>query len=111
MSRPELGTKCTCVACHERFYDLNRSPAACPKCGAQQPPPIARAARRSRTTSGVGMHPRLAPAAATMADEAEEGATSAADAEDDDPDDDTPEPDEKADDGIEIDPDHVQTAD
>lgn len=44
MSRPELGTKCTCTGCSERFYDLNRAPAVCPKCGVQQAPPKARAA-------------------------------------------------------------------
>ncbi|MGA3400072.1 MAG: FYDLN acid domain-containing protein [Acetobacteraceae bacterium] len=44
MGRPELGTKCTCTGCSERFYDLNRAPAICPKCGAQQQPQKARAA-------------------------------------------------------------------
>ena len=39
MGRPELGTKLTCADCSERFYDLNRSPAVCPKCGAAQLPP------------------------------------------------------------------------
>ncbi len=43
MGRPELGRKCTCAGCHERFYDLNRSPAICPKCGIQQPPANTRA--------------------------------------------------------------------
>ena len=42
VGRPELGTKCTCASCAERFYDLNRSPAVCPKCGATQPPVSAR---------------------------------------------------------------------
>jgi len=37
MGRPELGTKCNCTACGERFYDLNRAPATCPKCSAEQP--------------------------------------------------------------------------
>jgi uncharacterized protein (TIGR02300 family) len=48
MGRPELGTKCTCTGCSERFYDLNRAPAICPKCGAQQAPQKARAAWPSR---------------------------------------------------------------
>lgn len=38
VGRPELGTKCACASCAERFYDLSRSPAVCPKCGAIQPP-------------------------------------------------------------------------
>ena len=50
MGRPELGTKCTCASCAERFYDLNRLPAVCPKCEATQPPVVARALRQARTT-------------------------------------------------------------
>ena len=37
MAKPELGLKRTCVACGTRFYDLARTPAACPKCGTEQP--------------------------------------------------------------------------
>src|SRR4051812_6641911 len=37
MSKPELGAKRACVACGARFYDLGKSPAACPKCGTEQP--------------------------------------------------------------------------
>ncbi len=48
MGRPELGAKCTCVGCGLRFYDLGRSPALCPKCATQQPPPKPRVLRSSR---------------------------------------------------------------
>jgi uncharacterized protein (TIGR02300 family) len=34
MTKPELGTKRLCVHCGAKFYDLNQSPIACPKCGA-----------------------------------------------------------------------------
>jgi uncharacterized protein (TIGR02300 family) len=34
MTKPELGTKRLCVHCDAKFYDLNQSPIACPKCGA-----------------------------------------------------------------------------
>jgi uncharacterized protein (TIGR02300 family) len=37
MAKPELGLKRICVACGTRFYDLAKSPAACPKCGTEQP--------------------------------------------------------------------------
>ncbi|WP_158742223.1 TIGR02300 family protein [Acidisphaera sp. L21] len=37
MPKPELGTKRVCVACSARFYDLQKSPAICPKCGTEQP--------------------------------------------------------------------------
>ena len=30
----DLGTKQTCPDCEARFYDLNKRPAECPKCGA-----------------------------------------------------------------------------
>ena len=34
MAKPELGTKRHCRSCGARFYDLNRDPILCPKCGA-----------------------------------------------------------------------------
>jgi uncharacterized protein (TIGR02300 family) len=37
MANTELGTKRVCVACGTRFYDLQKSPAVCPKCGTEQP--------------------------------------------------------------------------
>ncbi len=37
MAKPELGTKRVCVSCATRFYDLTKVPAACPKCGTEQP--------------------------------------------------------------------------
>ena len=33
MARPELGTKRVCADCGARYYDLNRDPIVCPKCG------------------------------------------------------------------------------
>jgi uncharacterized protein (TIGR02300 family) len=33
MTKPELGTKRLCAHCGVKFYDLNRAPIACPKCG------------------------------------------------------------------------------
>lgn len=37
MAKPELGEKHTCVSCGARFFDLGKTPAVCPKCGAEQP--------------------------------------------------------------------------
>ncbi|MCI0599362.1 MAG: TIGR02300 family protein [Beijerinckiaceae bacterium] len=34
MDKPELGSKHHCENCGARFFDLNRSPVTCPKCGA-----------------------------------------------------------------------------
>ena len=70
MGRPELGTKCACASCAERFYDLNRSLAVCPKCGAPQPPISVRAARPGRTNyASAHMSRRPTPAVAEEAAE------------------------------------------
>ncbi len=34
MANPELGTKRVCLECSTKYFDLNRKPIACPKCGA-----------------------------------------------------------------------------
>jgi uncharacterized protein (TIGR02300 family) len=54
MSKPEFGTKHVCEACAERFYDLNRSPVICFKCGAQQSPAKPRVYRPMRASSDRG---------------------------------------------------------
>ena len=33
VAKPELGTKRLCSGCGAKFYDLNRDPITCPKCG------------------------------------------------------------------------------
>jgi uncharacterized protein (TIGR02300 family) len=33
VAKPELGTKRQCMHCGAKFYDLNKDPAVCPKCG------------------------------------------------------------------------------
>lgn len=38
MANPELGAKQICPNCQAKFYDLNRRPAHCPKCGADFDP-------------------------------------------------------------------------
>jgi uncharacterized protein (TIGR02300 family) len=82
MSKPEFGTKFTCEGCAERFYDLNRSPAVCPKCSAKQSPPKPRMYRPIRAASDRGAFSRrplpiaaeekLEPADELAADDAEE---------------------------------------
>jgi len=37
MAKPELGIKRVCVACGTKFYDLQKTPAVCPKCATEQP--------------------------------------------------------------------------
>ncbi len=94
MGRPELGAKCTCTGCNERFYDLNRAPAVCPKCGVQQAPQQARAAWPVRGAAGPRRPFRpLVPVAAddeaaplTAVEDADEEDDAIIDAEDDDED-------------------------
>ncbi len=46
MAKPELGNKHHCQNCGTRFFDLNKSPAICPKCGTvSQAAPLSRAAQ------------------------------------------------------------------
>jgi uncharacterized protein (TIGR02300 family) len=33
VAKPELGTKRLCAGCGVKFYDLNKDPITCPKCG------------------------------------------------------------------------------
>ena len=33
MAKPELGAKRQCQACAAKFFDMNRDPIVCPKCG------------------------------------------------------------------------------
>jgi uncharacterized protein (TIGR02300 family) len=100
MGRPELGSKCVCVSCAERFYDLKRVPATCPKCGTQQPPEKPRVFRPSRSTVEFRRQPRQPVPVATEED-VEPAIIS--DTEDEE---DVPEVDEEIDEDIEIIPDH-----
>ncbi|MCH4023462.1 MAG: TIGR02300 family protein [Acetobacter sp.] len=45
MAQPELGSKRVCVSCGAKFYDLQKDPAVCPKCGAEQPAEVPRLRR------------------------------------------------------------------
>lgn len=48
MAKPELGSKRQCQNCGAKFFDLNKDPILCPKCGATfQPPALSRAAARA----------------------------------------------------------------
>ncbi len=102
MGRPELGTKCTCTSCKERFYDLNRTPAVCPKCGAEQPPEVVLARRTARPAFDTK---RFSRAPEPVAAEEEEVAAAAEDTDVEDAED---LPDDSEDD-LEIDPAHDKT--
>ncbi len=48
MAKPEWGVKRLCQSCATKFYDLGRSPIACPQCGARFDPEALLKSRRSR---------------------------------------------------------------
>lgn len=97
MGKPELGAKHTCAACAERFYDLNRMPAVCPKCQAEQPPEKPRVVRPTRGMVETRRMQRVAdpaipadedaPAAAVDSDEDDAEDVIDPDVDDDDDDD------------------------
>lgn len=100
VGRPELGTKCACASCAQRFYDLNRSPAVCPKCGAIQPPVAARAPRPVRAMPGSAhMSRRPAP---VIAEEEAEPLAAVEDDEDEDADDAEDVPEIDADEDVDV---------
>ncbi|HSR71240.1 MAG TPA: TIGR02300 family protein [Kiloniellales bacterium] len=49
MAKPEWGTKRVCQGCGAKFYDLNRNPIACPKCGTEFDPEALLKSRRNRS--------------------------------------------------------------
>ena len=40
MAKLDLGEKYVCQSCTTRFYDLNKRPIICPKCGAEYQPQV-----------------------------------------------------------------------
>ena len=53
MVKPAWGTKRTCQSCDAKFYDMQRSPIACPKCGAIFDPEASLKTRRGRPAEKV----------------------------------------------------------
>ena len=64
MARPELGLKRHCPNCGVKYYDLNRSPITCPKCGTVYEEAVA----HTRVRPEVAV-PRPVPAAAEEAED------------------------------------------
>ncbi len=61
MAKPELGLKRQCMSCGAKFYDLNKNPIVCPKCGA--------AFQASAMTRAAPVAARAVPAAVVAADD------------------------------------------
>ena len=69
MAKPEWGVKRLCQSCATKFYDLSRSPIACPQCGARFDPEALLKSRRNRPTAAP--KPAKPPASAPAAVETE----------------------------------------
>ena len=86
MARPDLGMKRQCMNCGAKFYDLNKDPAVCPKCGTPMQasavtrvaPPVAAARAREEDEPEVeAAGPEMVSLEEVAADEA--GAETAGD--------------------------------
>jgi len=63
VANPELGTKRLCASCGAKFYDLNKEPIRCPKCGTVYEVLVAtRPARPARPVTARPPVPEEAPA-------------------------------------------------
>lgn len=80
MAKPEWGTKRTCTSCAAKYYDFQRDPIICPKCGDKFVVATTVRARRSRSA-------RPEPVAEKPAVTAKEEDPTAAETEDVDADD------------------------
>lgn len=70
MAKPEWGTKHRCTSCAARFYDFNKSPLICPKCGAENQPEVLLKPKRS-SSSEDKKTPKAPVAKAPVAEEAD----------------------------------------
>ncbi len=60
MVKQDLGTKRVCSECGAKFYDLNKNPMVCPKCGHEEAVVVPRAKRK--TPEPTAAAPKEAPA-------------------------------------------------
>jgi uncharacterized protein (TIGR02300 family) len=57
VAKPELGTKRLCAGCGAKFYDLNKDPITCPKCGTVYEVAVAAPRGRPDTRAAVAPAP------------------------------------------------------
>lgn len=95
MAKAEWGAKRACQSCGAKYYDMQRSPIVCPKCGTQFDPDALLKSRRVRSSAAKpeAAKPKPKPVKAEVKEEAEDEADAVEDeiealVEDDDADDD-----------------------
>ncbi len=69
VAKPEWGLKRVCQSCSAKFYDMQRNPIVCPKCGATFDPDALLKSRRPRPTPAKAAAKDAAPAADTSEDD------------------------------------------
>ena len=76
MAKPELGTKRLCASCGAKFYDLNKDPITCPKCGTvfEVVVPVTRGGRDAAAAAAAAAAARAPAKEAAAADELPENA-------------------------------------
>ncbi len=67
-----LGTKRLCPACHAKFYDLNKSPAVCPKCGEEFVPKPILPSRQEQVEAASQTQVESPPAVETVVEDVAE---------------------------------------
>ena len=67
MVKASWGSKRTCQSCGARFYDLNKSPIKCPKCGREHDREDFVKVRRGRSATATAAATAAAAAAAAKA--------------------------------------------
>lgn len=68
MVKAELGQKRVCMSCAAKFYDLNKDPIICPKCGTVFDVAAAAKPRRARAVADEKPAKKKAPKLAEVAD-------------------------------------------
>ncbi len=80
VAKPELGSKRQCQSCGAKFYDLNKDPIVCPKCGTVfqavaatrvRPEPVANRAEEDETEVDAAAGPELVSLDEVEAEETE----------------------------------------
>jgi uncharacterized protein (TIGR02300 family) len=82
VAKPELGTKRLCGSCGAKFYDLNKDPIHCPKCGTvYEVAPVVTRGGRPDAAAAAAARPAPEEAVAAEAPEVETVSLEEADAE------------------------------
>ena len=84
MAKVDLGMKLTCESCGARFYDLNKQPGVCPKCGTANARPVIFKASRRPSAEEREKAANLAAKAAAKPTPDEDAVDETADDEDED---------------------------